>query len=405
MALVSSLSPSAQSTFDLSSTPYSKSSPEPPQIRPLPTVSSSSHSAGRRTASTSSAGGGRSYSTGGGVRPLPTQYPSRSPSAPPFLEARSSCTPTTARPTLATSSSSLSNPPTSSRIARTPSPGVPSHSHSYSQSSSSGAPRLPPIQFSSGSNPPSSSAYSSQGQLHHPHFQPQQFPSLVYPNNTHAFPHPQYPFIPSPHPHTYQGPGPFSPGFPAGNDVHQQHQQHQAMLLQQAHLQQQQWQMEMMRNQAAAAAGQPVGQFEWNGQSHQGKFSSLEPPLSSSSAMGCVSATGFPLALVRSKADRLLSSSPLLQDPTRALAAELPLAPPPPPSPLSSTRPPSPIPPLPTRPSRTSTSEASSPTRPSLLGLCSRNPGTGIPPHPAASKDETRAPRRASTRIDVGTRL
>ncbi|SCV71429.1 BQ2448_3017 [Microbotryum intermedium] len=71
------------------------------------------------------------------------------------------------------------------------------------------------------------------------------FSSGPYPHAVHAFPHPQYPFIPSPHPHP-QSSGFAGPHDPAVSAAQQQH--HQQMLMHHAHLQQHQWQMEMIRN-------------------------------------------------------------------------------------------------------------------------------------------------------------
>lgn len=75
---------------------------------------------------------------------------------------------------------------------------------------------------------------------------------VPFPSNSnainHPFPNPHYPFMPSPHPQSFGGPGLYSPGF-GGPGAANEQMQMQARMLQQAQYQQQQWQMEMMQNQ------------------------------------------------------------------------------------------------------------------------------------------------------------
>ncbi|KDE09588.1 hypothetical protein MVLG_00483 [Microbotryum lychnidis-dioicae p1A1 Lamole] len=123
--------------------------------------------------------------------------------------------------------------PAHSGGAQTIAANRPSVSTSSSSSSSSMAPLGP--------NPGSvSSTGSAVGNHHFPAFS-----SGSHPHAVHAFPHPQYPFIPSPHPHP-QSAGFAGPHDPAVSAAQQQH--HQQMLMHHAHLQQHQWQMEMIRN-------------------------------------------------------------------------------------------------------------------------------------------------------------
>lgn len=295
MALVSpSLSPANGLSYGATPPAFSRSSSDPPpaQIRALPTIPTG---AARRQGSQQSLGGS------GGTSPAPQQPRSlpptaagRSPSAPPFVELASSRSVSPLPP------ASTSRSITPSRSTSTPSPSPYQHhqhtlSASSSASSSAGSlPRLPPVHLAQGPNsaPPVPNGLVGVQQYPQHHQQHHQHPSFVghhqpFPSfgggvaaAPHAFPHPQYPFIPSPHPHPggpgaalgYQ-PGPYSPGFnapqggpAAGSSAASAESQHQARLVQQAHLQQQQWQMEMMRNQ------QQQGQaFDWQ-QQQQGEL-------------------------------------------------------------------------------------------------------------------------------------
>ncbi|GAA5914984.1 hypothetical protein JCM5296_004521 [Sporobolomyces johnsonii] len=299
MALVSPLAPST-SLYPTSAPIHSRTTSDPPPlIRALPAVPAHTASGtsgagfggmnggsasalgggdGRGTASKSGASsrgpvvnGSGSAAPGGGVRVLPSPQP-HGPSAPFIAQdavtSSGSSVPTGARtpsplppPPLRVPSRSASTPantsPSSSspRLSPAPSPGASGtsssyHVHSASTSSSSSAPsapavpaipRLPAAHLQQ--QHPSSYMHAAHPQMAHPSFVGQPFPSFAPP---HAFPHPAYPFIPSPHPNGPNGYGPLygnaggqiTPGGTA-------EQQKRMQAFQQA-----QWaQMEMLRNQ------------------------------------------------------------------------------------------------------------------------------------------------------------
>lgn len=287
------MSPNSGLNYGATPPAFSRSSSDPPpaQIRALPTLPTG---AARRQGSQQSLGGTSPATQA--ARPLPSPAAGRSPSAPPFVELSSSRSVSPLPP------ASTTRTTIPSRSTSTPSPSPYQHhqhtlSASSSASSSAGSlPRLPPVHLVAGPNsapPVPNGLVGVQQYPQHHQQQHHQHPSFVghhpsFPSfgggapsaaGPHAFPHPQYPFIPSPHPHAggpgaalgYQ-PGPYSPGFNApgatGSPAANAESQHQARLVQQAHLQQQQWQMEMMRNQQQGQA------FDWQ-QQQQG-----EPALS-----------------------------------------------------------------------------------------------------------------------------
>lgn len=300
MALVSpSLSPANALNYGATPPAFSRSSSDPPpaQIRALPTIPTGG---ARRQGSQQSLGAsGGTNPAAQQARPPPASAVGRSPSAPPFVELTSSRSVSPLPPAATTTRST-----TPSRSTSTPSPSPHQHhqhtlSASSSASSSAGSlPRLPPVHLVQGPNsaPPVPNGlvgvqqYPQHHQQQHHHQHPsfvghhQAFPSFggggVAAAGPHAFPHPQYPFIPSPHPQAggvgaalgYQ-PGPYSPGFNApsaagSSPASVAESQHQARLVQQAHLQQQQWQMEMMRNQQQQH--QQGQAFDWQ-QQQQGE--------------------------------------------------------------------------------------------------------------------------------------
>ncbi|GAA5922122.1 hypothetical protein JCM1841_006889 [Sporobolomyces salmonicolor] len=302
MALVSSLAPST-SLYPAAAPIHTRTTSDPPPlVRALPAVPAHTASGtsgagfggmnggseaalgganGRGTASKSGAssrGGpvanGSGSAAPGGVRALPSSQP-HGPSAP--FVAKDAATPsglsvpTGARtpsplppPPLRVPSRSASTPPntsassSSSRPSPAPSPGASGsfssyHAHSASTSSSSSAasapavpaiPRLPAAHLQQ--QHPSLYMHAAHPQMAHPSFVGQAFPSFAHP---HAFPHPAYPFIPSPHPN-----GPNSYGALYANAGGQitpggtAEQQKRMQAFQQA-----QWaQMEMLRNQQVA---------------------------------------------------------------------------------------------------------------------------------------------------------
>ncbi|GAA5906985.1 uncharacterized protein JCM6883_005751 [Sporobolomyces salmoneus] len=147
--------------------------------------------ASRQSSSSSSAslgyvhGGGSSPSSSANSVRLPSPSTSPSPLLPP---SRSASTPPSA------SSSSPARPSATSL----PNQNYRQHHHHSSSSSSSSTPRIPPS--SSGQHSSSQSTttnYMQNPQLAHPSFVGQAFPPFAPP---HAFAHPAFPFVPSPHP-------------------------------------------------------------------------------------------------------------------------------------------------------------------------------------------------------------
>lgn len=310
MALVSpSLSGGNGLPYGSNAPAFSRSSSDPAQqIRALPTVP---NGAARRQGSQNSLAAPGAGSPSQGIRPLPSPS-GRSPSAPPFVElaAARSISP------LPPPTHQRSTPP--SHTAAPPSSGHYSHhQHSASSSSSASLPRLSPVHLGQGPSSAPPVGYSHHSQLQSsPHQHPSfvghhpQFPSFGGASSgPHAFPHPGYPFIPSPHPNAggagaalgYQ-PGMYSPGFnvpggpnPSGNSNAES--QHQARLVQQAQLQQQHWQMEMMRQQ------QQQQSQAGNWQQDQGEFTScfclrLRPPRKGSQRLGARSSAAGGRAVI-----------------------------------------------------------------------------------------------------------
>ncbi|GAA6006206.1 hypothetical protein JCM11491_002070 [Sporobolomyces phaffii] len=173
----------------------------------------------------SSGGGGSSPSSSAVRLPSPLPPPTRSSSTPPVTSVPSS----PARPTA------------------TPLP-VPTGSlgHHHHSNSSSSIPRAPPAQYHQTPQHPQTVNYMSHPQLAHPSFVGQPYSPFAPP---HAFAHPAFPFVPSPHPSnsansyvSYSPNGQVTPGGSA-----EQHKRMQAF-------QQAQWsaaagQMELSKNQ------------------------------------------------------------------------------------------------------------------------------------------------------------
>ncbi|GAA5974933.1 hypothetical protein JCM11641_006768 [Rhodosporidiobolus odoratus] len=319
----------AQAVRILPSTPHSSASMNSPSTQSYPRkTSTSSNAQGQAMGGTQpglgSAGGalrGASpVGAAGTVRPLPSPQPPRartasaphgeplvSPGAPYAVGrtgvANSSSPSTPLPPPSCAPSRSSSTPPTSatvaSRPAPSPTPGARStssssvhssrsasyHAHSASYSSSASAPavpalpRLPTAHLSVNAQspnhgpqplpfypqqPPPQHPGAMPGIAAHPSFVNQPFP----PPFAQAWPQPAFPFMPSPHPNGPNGPFPFAtngatPGATPGSYASAPPTAEAQKRLQHY---QQQWQMEMMKNQQAVAAAQTGGDWRGDGQ-------------------------------------------------------------------------------------------------------------------------------------------
>jgi len=196
-------------------------------------------------ATTSGGGGATSSSSAGGVGSSPSSNSVRLPS--PLPPSRSASTPPTTFQSTSSSSSSSPNRPTA-----TPLPNQNGSYHHQHSNSSSSLPRINPAQYQQQQQQQQQN-YMGHPQVAHPSFVGQPFSPFAPP---HAFAHPAFPFVASPHPNNtsnnYVSYSPNGQVTPGGNAEQQKRMQA---------FQQAQWaaaagQMELLRNQQAAYQNQ-----------------------------------------------------------------------------------------------------------------------------------------------------